>query len=75
MFKLFHGMTDSTIVNGVIPPIRRVAKKNKLELLDLHEVIIDEKYMSADGAHPNEHGAKELAKAVEAIIRGVRSKK
>lgn len=68
-------MTDSTIVNGVIPPIRRVAKRNKLELLDLHEVIIDEKYMSADGVHPNEHCAKELAKAVEAIIRGARSKK
>lgn len=62
-------MTDSTIVNGVIPPIRRVAKRNKLELLDLHEVIIDEKYMSADGVHPNEHGAKELAKAVKAMIK------
>lgn len=33
------------------------------------------KNMTSDGVHPNEHGAKELAKAVEAIIRGVRSKK
>ena len=69
MFKLFHGMTDSTIVNGVIPPIRRVAKRNKLELLDLHEVITDEKNMTSDGVHPNEHGATVLAKAVEAIIK------
>lgn len=69
VFKLFHGMTDSTIVDGVIPPIRRVAKKNKLELLDLHEVIIDEKNMTPDGVHPNEHGATALAKAVKAMIK------
>ncbi len=60
---------DSTIVAGVIPAIRKVAKKNKLEVLDLHPVIdpsTDE--MQRDGIHPTAKGATHIAKTVAAFI-------
>ncbi len=62
---------DSTIVAGVIPAIQKVAKKNKLEVLDLHPVIdptSDE--MQRDGIHPTDKGAAHIAKTVAAIITG-----
>ena len=67
-FKETFGISDSTIVNGVIPAIRKVAKKNRLEVLDLHAVITDEKHITADGIHPNQNGAADMAKAVADII-------
>jgi acetyl esterase/lipase len=69
VYKRFHGMDDTTIANGVIPKIKKIAKKNNLELLDLHAVVTDEKHMTADGVHPNQHGAKDLAEAVAKAIR------
>ncbi len=62
-------ITDSTIVAGVIPAIRKVAKKNKLEVLDLRPVIepgSDE--MQRDGIHPTAKGATHIAKEVATFI-------
>ncbi len=67
---------DSTIVAGVIPAIRKVAKKNKLEVLDLHPVIdpsTDE--MQRDGIHPTAKGATHIAKTVAAFITETNKKK
>ena len=69
-------ISDSTIVAGVIPAIRKVAKKNKLEVLDLHPVIdpsTDE--MQRDGIHPTAKGAAHIAKTVAAFITETNKKK
>ena len=60
-FRDKWGITDSVIVNGVIPSIQKIARKNKLTLIDLHSVITDPKDMTADMIHPNEKGAGKMA--------------
>ncbi|MCR5270656.1 MAG: alpha/beta hydrolase fold domain-containing protein [Prevotella sp.] len=68
-FRDKWGITDSVIVNGVIPAIRQVAKKNKLTVIDLHAVLTDEASMTHDMIHPNEKGAGQMAKAIADAIR------
>lgn len=57
------GITDSVITNEVIPQIRKVARKNKVTLVDLHSLYKNEdgKEMQSDGVHPTEKGAQQLA--------------
>lgn len=64
------GIRDSVIVNGIIPIIRKVAKKNKLAVIDFHSDFKNDngKMMLKDGGHPNIEGSKQMASiAAEAI--------
>ena len=60
---------EENIVKGIIPAILKSAKKNKLEVIDLHSIVTDEKHITADGIHPNPQGAADIAKAVAESIR------
>lgn len=63
------GISDSVIVNGEIPAIKRVVKKNKLAYIDLHtEFKPTEGLMQRDGIHPTDKGAVQLAKIIAAHI-------
>lgn len=63
------GISDSVIVNGDIPAIKRVVKKNKLAYIDLHtEFKPTEGLMQRDGIHPTDKGAAQLAKIIAAHI-------
>lgn len=63
------GISDSVIVNGEIPAIKRVVKKNKLAYIDLHsEFKPTEGMMQRDGIHPTDKGAAQLAKIIAAHI-------
>lgn len=63
------GISDSVIVNGEIPAIKRVVKKNKLAYIDLHtEFKPAEGLMQRDGIHPTDKGAAQLAKIIAAHI-------
>ena len=68
-FRDKWGITDSVIVGEVIPAIQRVAKKNRLQFIDLHPVITDPHDMTSDMIHPNDKGAAKMAKAVAEAIR------
>ena len=63
---------DSIVVADIMPAIKEVARKNKLQVIDLHP-LIDPKSdsMQRDGIHPTPKGAAAIAKAVaEAIGSG-----
>lgn len=63
------GISDSVIVNGEIPAIKRVVKKNKLAYIDLHtDFKPTEGLMQRDGIHPTDKGAAQLAKIIAAHI-------
>lgn len=62
-------ISDSVIVYGEIPAIKRVVKKNKLAYIDLHtEFKPTEGLMQRDGIHPTDKGAAQLAKIIAAHI-------
>lgn len=63
------GITDSVIVEGVIPAIRQLAKRNRLPVIDLHSVITDPKDMTPDMIHPNDKGASKMAEAIRSAIQ------
>ena len=68
-FRDKWGITDSVIVNEVIPAIQRVAERNGLQYIDLHPVITDPHDMTSDMIHPNDKGAGKMAKAVAEAIK------
>ena len=68
-FRSKWGITDSVIVNGVIPSIEKIAKKNRLTVIDLHSVITDEKDMTSDMIHPNEKGAGRMAQVIADVLK------
>ncbi|MCR4810596.1 MAG: alpha/beta hydrolase fold domain-containing protein [Prevotella sp.] len=63
------GITDSVIVSGVIPSIEKLAKKNRLTVIDLHDVITDVNHMSSDMIHPNAAGAALMAQAIANVLK------
>lgn len=64
-------INDSVIVNGIIPIQKKLAKKNKLVLIDLHAAFQnqDGKQMQHDGIHPTQAGAGQLAKIIAGYIK------
>nr|MBP7472292.1 alpha/beta hydrolase fold domain-containing protein [Prevotella sp.] len=65
------GITDKVITEEVIPMIQKVAKKNKVQLIDLHSLFVntDGKKMQRDGVHPTKAGAGELADLILKTIK------
>ncbi len=61
---------DSILVADVIPAIHKVAKKNKLEVIDLRPLIDPNgKDMNRDGIHPTTSGAGKMARTIAAAIK------
>lgn len=61
---------DSILVADIIPMIAKVAKKNKLEVLDLRPLIEPSTdLMQRDGIHPTPKGAESIARNVAETVR------
>ena len=80
-FKTTWNINDSVIVNGIIPIINKVAKKQKLQIIDLHTYFAldgdnsatsrsQKELMQNDGIHPNEKGAQRIAELVSKALKG-----
>ncbi len=63
-FKSTWNISDSVIVNRIIPIIKKVAKTENLQLIDLHSLFTDETLMQSDGIHPTEQGARRMAEII-----------
>lgn len=61
-------INDSTITAAIIPYTKQVAKKMKLEVIDLHTFFMPYKHLLPDGVHPNEDGAALMASEVAKVI-------
>ncbi len=62
-------ISDSVIVNGIIPMIQELARKNGLKVIDLHSASDGHsEWFIRDGIHPNEKGAAAIAEEVKKAI-------
>lgn len=69
-FKPTWTISDSVIVNLEIPAIQKLAKKNKLKVIDLHTLFADqEKNMLKDGIHPDMKGAARMAEIIAGQLK------
>ena len=71
-FKDSWTINDSVIVNGEMPIIKKLAKKNKCKFIDLHTSYTYGDMMLDDGIHPNAKGA---AKMADIIFDAIEKKK
>lgn len=63
-------INDNVIQNEIIPIIDKLAKNNKLQVIDLHSpTSTDESLFQNDGIHPNEKGCKVMAETVAQKIK------
>lgn len=67
-------INDSIIVNGIIPIQKKLARKNKLVLVDLHSAFQnqDGKQLQHDGIHPTQSGAEQLSEIIADYIKNQR---
>jgi len=69
-------LRDGEKISGVrikeelIPIIQKVAKEESLPVIDLNTPFVDHPELFADGCHPNEEGASQIAKIVFEKISG-----
>ena len=70
-FKSSWDINESVIVNDIIPIQQKVAKKQGLQVIDLHTLFANsEDLVLPDGIHPNGKGAERIAEIVaEALMR------
>jgi len=61
VFKTKWGINDSTVVNGVIPIVEKLANANHLPVIDLYHDMLDQGANFTDSIHPNEYAAKVMA--------------
>ena len=70
-----ESINDDIISKEIIPMIKKVAKKNKLPVIDLHSAMDGMPELFPDHIHPNEEGAKVMAKAVYDAIANKRKRR
>ncbi len=69
-FKPTWNINDSVIVNGITPIINQVAKKNKLQVIDLHTLYAhDGDKMLKDAIHPDTKGALRMAEIIADALK------
>ena len=69
-YEVKWGINDSTILNHITPILKRVAKKRKLQTIDLHEALSNKQALFPDHIHPNEEGAKQIAETIYRHLKG-----
>lgn len=68
------GIIDTAIVNVINPIIKEVATRKGVKIIDLHSTFNKVEWLLDDVVHPNEVGAKELARIIANGIQGSLSK-
>jgi len=68
VYGIVAGITNSRIVNEVIPKIADVARVNGVGIIDIYSVLSNKKELFPDKIHPNKEGARLLAEKVYQII-------
>jgi len=67
-FKDSWTISDSVIVNGEMPIIQKLAKKNKCGFIDLHTLYNYSDLMQKDGIHPTAKGAGKMAEIIYEVL-------
>lgn len=69
VFATQWGINDSTVVNGVIPIINKLAEANNLQVIDLYSTMKNQGSNFPDDIHPNEKAVKVMAGIIAENIK------
>jgi alpha-L-fucosidase 2 len=70
VYKSRWGINDSTLTKGVFPVIDRIASKNKLQVIDLYQPMLQSGGDFPDDIHPNAKAAKKMAEIIAGKLKG-----
>jgi lysophospholipase L1-like esterase len=68
IFDNFYGLESTNMLQGVIPRIKQVANELNLQTINVYGALDHPEYFP-DGVHPNNQGAKLIAKAIFSAIK------
>jgi lysophospholipase L1-like esterase len=63
------GIWDPVIVKNIIPKIKNVAYQNKVEVLDMHVLLVNKPELMPDRIHPDAEGSRIMAKRIYRKIK------
>lgn len=69
-YAIQWGINDSIIVHGVIPTVEKLAKEEKLQVIDLYAPLSGKTELFPDHIHPNPEGAGLMAKTIYKVLTG-----
>jgi acyl-CoA thioesterase-1 len=69
IYENVWNFSDSTMRACVIPAIKNIAKANNLPIIDLYAQMSNQPENFSDGIHPNEKGARIMAKFIAKAIK------
>lgn len=69
-FENPYKISEEVIGGEIKAMVERVAKKNKLTVIDLHSQVTDKALLQRDGVHPNEKGTLRMAEIISKAISG-----
>lgn len=64
VFKDNYGIREAVLVDEMVPMIKEVATKTKVNIIDLHAPLKNSAHQFPDGVHPNRDGAGRMAKII-----------
>ncbi len=68
-YEVRWGIRDSVIRAGELKPLRKMAKRNKWRLVDLHKATAKMPERFPDGIHPDPQGAGVIAREVGKMVK------
>lgn len=69
VFEDKWGINEEAVRDEVLPMIKKIARRQRVEVIDLYAPFIGKGNLTYDGIHPNEEGAALLAAEVYSAIR------
>ena len=68
-FEEKWGINEEIIKNEVLPAVKKIARKEKVEIIDLYTPFVGRSELTYDNIHPNEEGAAYLAQQVYEALK------
>lgn len=62
-------ITNNVLVSEIIPRIKEVIKKTKVEHINLYQPFVNDASLFPDKIHPNKEGAKKMAEIIFELIK------
>ncbi len=69
VYKTAWGITEEIVKGEVLPLVKKVAKKEKVKVIDLYKALSGHAEMLPDGVHPDAAGAALMAEAIYKKIK------
>lgn len=69
VFKDVWGIRENVVRGEIIPIIKKIAKEEKVKLIDLYKPLVGKAEMAPDGVHPDANGATIIAQKVWKAVK------